>query len=231
MIGRHLDSGQSQSRSEGAQVPCCKTAAAEDISGSLIILLEWHTPMASNPNVNILGICGSLRKNSHNAAVLRALPELCPPNMTITPYSGLGAFPLFNQDDQETTGFPEPAKQLGEAVRASDGVILVSPEYNFSIPGVLKNAIDWVSRLPDQPFKNKPILLQSASVGPLGGARVQYHLRQTMVFLEALVFTRPEIFVGSAATKIQDGRLAYEATRSLIAQQLAGFAQFIARVQ
>ena len=186
--------------------------------------------MASNPNLNVLGICGSLRRNSHNGAVLRALPELCPPHMTITLYDGLGAFPLFNQDDQETAGFPEPAKALGDAVRASDGVIFVSPEYNFSVPGVLKNAIDWVSRLPDQPFKNKPILLQSASVGPLGGARVQYHLRQVMVFLEAIVFTRPEIFVGSAATKIQDRRLADEATRALITQQLASFSQFIARV-
>ena len=186
--------------------------------------------MSSNEPLTILGISGSLRGQSFNSAVLRTLPELCPPQMTIELFSGLGDFPLFNQDEQESAGLPAVAQRLGDAVRRSNGVVIVTPEYNFSIPGVLKNAIDWVSRLPDQPFRNKPVLVQSASPGPLGGARVQYHLRQTMVFLEALVFTRPEIFVGSAASKIRDGRVVDETTRSLISKQLDGFATFVRRV-
>ena len=97
---------------------------------------------------------------------------------------------------------------------------------------MLKNALDWVSRLPDQPFKGKPIALQSAATGMLGGARAQYHMRQIMVFLEALVFTKPEIFVSFAKDKVdpQTDRLVDEATRTMIASQLDGFAQFVARV-
>jgi chromate reductase len=188
-----------------------------------------ESSMPNDAPLKILGICGSLRRESFNAALLNALPELCPPDMTIEAYGRLRDFPLYNQDDQQV-GFPAAARALADAIRRSDGVIIVSPEYNFSVPGVLKNAVDWVSRVPDQPFKNKPVLLQSASVGPLGGARVQYHLRQILVFLDAIVFTRPEIFVGSAATRFEGGALTDETTRNLIRQQLAGFAEFARRV-
>jgi chromate reductase len=118
---------------------------------------------------------------------------------------------------------------LAESIRSADGVIFVTPEYNYSVPGVLKNAIDWVSRLPEQPFKNKPVALQSASQGALGGARAQYHLRQMMVFLEAYVFNRPEVIIAAAKGKFDEsnGQISDEPTRGMIKQQLAGFAQFI----
>jgi hypothetical protein len=109
----------------------------------------------------------------------------------------------------------------------------ITPEYNYSIPGALKNAIDWVSRLPDQPFKEKPVAIQSATGGPLGGARMQYHLRQAMIFLNAFSFGTPEIFVGQAPTKFDEKTLELkdEITKKLVAQQLAGFAKFIERVK
>jgi chromate reductase len=188
--------------------------------------------MAEAKKLNVLVICGSLRKGSINKAVARTLPELAPANMTIKEAPPFDAFPLFSADHHQATVFPAPVNALAEAIRAADGVIIVSPEYNFSVPGVLKNAIDWVSRVKDQPFKDKPIALQSASGGPLGAARMQYHLRQIMVFLEAFVFTRPEVFVTFAPTKIDEhtGKLKDEPTREIIKTQLALFAKFIERV-
>lgn len=179
--------------------------------------------------LNVLATGGSLRKGSYNTAVMRTLPGLAPAEMKITLGPSL-AMPLYNADIQNSTGFPPEAEALAEAIRQARGVIIVSPEYNFSIPGFLKNAIDWVSRLPNQPFKDKPIALMSASGGPVGGARVQYHLRQTMVFLDAVVFTRPEVFIGNAASKIDEaGNLHDETTKKFIRAQLEGFAGFIRR--
>jgi len=178
---------------------------------------------------NVITICGSLRKGSFNRMLANALPALAPAGMTITPSPSI-EMPLYNADLQ-AEGWPAPVIALGDAIRAADGVILVTPEYNYSMPGVLKNAIDWVSRLKDQPFANKPVCLQSATMGPLGGARVQYHARTTMVFLDAFVFNKPEIFVGMAQNKFDEktGELKDEATRSIIKQQLEGFEKFIAR--
>jgi chromate reductase, NAD(P)H dehydrogenase (quinone) len=127
--------------------------------------------------LKVLVICGSLRKGSYNAALTRALPALAPPEMTLITAPSFAAFPFYNADVQDASGFPAPVTELAEAIRAADGVLFVTPEYNWSIPGVLKNAIDWVSRMKDQPFKDKPVAIQSASQGPLGGARMQYHLR------------------------------------------------------
>lgn len=189
--------------------------------------------MAEEGALTVLGIAGSLRRGSFNAAVLRALPELAPSSMTIdTERSAIGEFPLYNADMQNEQGFPAPVEALGERIRAADGVVIVTPEYNYSVPGVLKNAIDWLSRLSDQPFKGKPVALQSASPSLLGGARAQYHLRQTMVFVEALVMTKPEIFITQAASKIDEdsGRLKDEQTREMIGQQLQAFEAFIRRV-
>ena len=140
--------------------------------------------------------------------------------------------PLYNFDDQQSSGFPAPVTAFADAIRAADGVIIITPEYNYSVPGALKNAIDWVSRLPNQPFANKPIALQSAAGGLLGGARSQYHMRQIMIFLDAFVMNKPEIFVNFAKTKMDEGKgiVSDEPTRDLIKQQLAGFAQFIDRV-
>src|SRR5215469_7352507 len=184
-------------------------------------------------SLNVISICGSLRKASYNAIVQRALPSLAPEGLTIRPAPSFAEFPLYNADIQTSNGFPAPVNALADAIRAADGVIIVTPEYNFSIPGGLKNAIDWVSRLQNQPFAGKPIALQSASPGPLGGARVQYHLRQAMVFLDAFVLNKPEIFIGSFASKFDEktGELKDETTRGLLKQQLAAFATYIARVE
>jgi chromate reductase len=120
---------------------------------------------------------------------------------------------------------------MADAIRQADGVIFCSPEYNYSLPGVLKNAIDWLSRLPDQPFKNKPVLIQSASQGVFGGARMQYHLRQVMVFVEALVFNKPEVMVAQAQNKVDQAlTLTDQATRDFIKAQLAAFEKFIRQV-
>jgi chromate reductase, NAD(P)H dehydrogenase (quinone) len=177
--------------------------------------------------MNILTICGSLRANSYNASLARALSELAPEGMTVAEAGTIGTLPHYNADVQ-TQAFPQEAEVLGERIRSADGVIIVSPEYNYSMPGVLKNAIDWLSRLPDQPFKQKPLALQSASTGMLGGARAQYHLRQVMVFVEARVFNRPEVIVASAKDKFDEttGKLIDAATRDMVSKQLAAFKQF-----
>jgi chromate reductase len=113
-------------------------------------------------------------------------------------------------------------------VREADGVIITSPEYNYSVPGGLKNLIDWVSRTPNQPFAKKPVLIQSVSGGPFGGVRMQHHLRQIMVFLNARVMPRPEVMVGPGSTKFNaDGVLIDAQTREAVRIQLAEFSNFI----
>jgi len=172
-------------------------------------------------------LLGSLRRGSFNAAVARALPELAPPDVTIEPLGSIGELPIYD-GDLEAQGIPAAVTAMGEAIATADGLIVVTPEYNYSIPGGLKNAIDWLSRVKPNPFLDKPVALQSASVGMLGGARAQYHLRQTFVMVEARVFNKPEVFVGQANTKIDAaGALTDPPTRDIIALQLAGFAAFV----
>lgn len=180
----------------------------------------------------VLVICGSLRKNSYNRIVVRTLPELAPAGMRLKDARPFDQFPFFNADLQAASGFPAEVQAFADDIRAANGVLFVTPEYNFSIPGALKNAIDWVSRLPNQPFKDKPVAIQSASTSPVGGARMQYHLRQTMVFVEAIVFTKPEIFIAHAATKFdeQAGTFNDQTGRDLIRKQLEAFGKFIDRV-
>src|SRR6476659_7441475 len=145
--------------------------------------------------LNVLVICGSLRKGSYNAALARTLPELAPPEMKLKDAPAYDSLSMYNADIQEASGFPPGAEDLAAAIRAADGVIIVSPEYNWTIPGALKNAIDWVSRMKEQPFKDKPVALQSASGALLGGSRMQYHLRQCLTSIDALIFGRPEVIV------------------------------------
>ena len=163
--------------------------------------------------------------------VMKLLPALAPSEMAITQAPSFADFPLYNADIQDSTGFPGPVITLADAIRAADGVIFCTPEYTFSLPGELKNAIDWVSRLPNQPFAGKPIAIQSASPDPLGGGRVQYDLRRMMLFLDALTLNKPEIFIGNCASKFDDktGELTDDTTRNFIRQQLEAFAKFIER--
>jgi chromate reductase len=182
---------------------------------------------------NVLVICGSLRKGSYNAALTRALPGLAPPGMKFVTAPPFETLPLYNADMQEASGFPGPAQDLAAAVRAADGVLFVTPEYNWSMPGGLKNAIDWVSRMKEQPFEGKPVAIQSCSQGPLGGARMQYHWRMSMTFLKAFIFGTPEVFVGNAATKFGKDTLELtdQGTKDAVKAQLAAFAKFITRMK
>jgi chromate reductase, NAD(P)H dehydrogenase (quinone) len=189
--------------------------------------------MAESDKFNVLVICGSLRKRSYNAALTRALPDLAPPDMKFVTAPPLETLPLYNADIQEASGFPGPAEDLATAIRAADGVLFVSPEYNWSMPGGLKNAIDWVSRMKEQPFEGKPVAIQSCSQGPLGGARMQYHWRMSMTFLKAFIFGTPEVFVGNSASKFDKETLALtdQGTKDAIKAQLAAFAKFINRMK
>jgi chromate reductase, NAD(P)H dehydrogenase (quinone) len=183
--------------------------------------------------LNVTCICGSLRKGSYNRMVMNALPGLAPAHMKLSEAPPFSEFPLYNADMQESGGIPPAVQKLADAVRAADGVIFNSPEYNFSIPGGLKNAIDWVSRVPNQPFAGKPVALQSAANGVLGGGRMQYDLRRAMIFLDAVTLNKPEIFIGNCSTKIdaKTGQITDEQTVGFIRQQLASFAKFIEQRQ
>jgi chromate reductase, NAD(P)H dehydrogenase (quinone) len=179
--------------------------------------------------MNVISICGSLRKGSYNRMVMNLLPGWAPANLKISEAPPFSEFPLYNADVQNSSGFPAPVQTLADAIRAADGVIFVSPEYNYSIPGGLKNAIDWVSRLPNQPFANKSVMMISASAGILGGGRMQYDLRRCMIFLDALTMNKPEVFIGGAMQKFDEksGQLKDEQAVGFIKQQLAAFAKFI----
>jgi chromate reductase len=183
--------------------------------------------------LNVLVICGSLRKGSYNAALTRALPALAPPEMKFVTAPPFDTLPLYNEDVQNASGFPGPAVDLAAAIRVADGVLFVTPEYNWSLPGGLKNAIDWVSRIKEQPFEGKPVAIQSCSQGPLGGARMQYHWRMSMTFLKAFIYGTPEVFVGLASTKFDKETLELkdQPTKDAIKAQLAAFAKFIAKMK
>jgi chromate reductase len=186
--------------------------------------------MSGGVTVRILGMAGSLRRGSFNAATLRAAQELAPPGMTIEIFD-IAPIPLYNEDVCEQ-GFPAPVADLRARIKGADGLLIVTPEYNYSIPGVLKNAIDWASRPPEQPFDDKPIGLMGASGGTLGTARAQYHLRQCFIFLNGLVMTRPEVMIPQAHNKIDAaGKLTDQATRDFITAHLAALMAWVLRLR
>lgn len=162
-------------------------------------------------------------------AALRACGELMPQGMSLR-IARIDDIPLFNQDVFDA-GIPEPAKRLRAEILEADGVLIASPEYNFSVTPALKNAIDWASRPPSQSWQDKPVAIFSASQGPLGGARVQYDLRRMLGQLWAHVLPRPEVFIGLAPSKFQDGKLTDEATRKFLTDLLAGFKPWIERMR
>jgi chromate reductase, NAD(P)H dehydrogenase (quinone) len=181
-------------------------------------------------DVKILGVCGSLRKASYNMAALRACNDLMPSGMSMK-VAQIGDLPMYNQDVFDA-GIPEPVKRFEAEVRAADAVLIASPEYNFSVPPLLKNAIDWLSKLPKQPWQDKPIAILSASQGPLGGARVQYDLRRILGQLWGHVLPRPEVFIGVAQTKFDaQGKLADETTRKFLSELLAGLKTWTERMK
>jgi chromate reductase len=171
--------------------------------------------MSEARGITVLGICGSLRAGSYNKATLRTAIELKPPGMTIET-AEIGSFPLYNEDVR-ALGFPPPVEKLRAQIAAADALLFVTPEYNYTISGVLKNAIDWASRPPDQPFAGKPVAIMGAGAGMAGTARAQYDLRKCCVFLDMHPLNRPEVLIGQAHTKFDaQGRLTDEAARGFI---------------
>jgi chromate reductase len=169
--------------------------------------------------MKILGISGSLRKGSYNSMALRAAQKLAPQGMSIE-IADISRIPLYN-DDVRAAGEPAEVAALKAQIRAADAVLLVSPEYNFSIPGVLKNTLDWMSRPPEPPFDGKVVALMGASPGPVGTARVQYDLRKVMVFMNAFTVNKPEVFISNCAGKFNaQGELTDEATAKFIGDLL-----------
>jgi chromate reductase len=180
--------------------------------------------------MEILGICGSLRKASLNMAALRACLELVPQGMTLR-ITSIADLPIFNQDVFDA-GMPEPAKRLRAEIVEADGVLIASPEYNFSVTAALKNAIDWASRPPNQSWQDKPVAIFSVTPGPLGGARVQYDLRRILGQIWAHVLPRPEVFIGAGPTKFDaQGKLTDETTRKFLTDLLAGFKPWVERMR
>ncbi|MGR7996220.1 MULTISPECIES: NADPH-dependent FMN reductase [unclassified Xanthobacter] len=171
-------------------------------------------------------LVGSVRKGSFNAAVARALAGIAPEGVSVELLPSIAQLPIYD-GDIEAAGIPDSVAQLATTVAAADALVIVTPEYNYSIPGGLKNAIDWLSRVPTKPLKGKPALIQSASMGVIGGARAQYHLRQVLVCLDMAVMNVPEVMVGGVHTKVTDGVLTDQGTLSFIEGQLAAFHDFV----
>jgi chromate reductase, NAD(P)H dehydrogenase (quinone) len=184
--------------------------------------------MTDKLKLDIVTLCGSVRQDSFNAALLRALPNIASGDIVFKEGPSVADIPIYDGDLERLSGFPGPITALSALIHQADGVLIVSPEYNYSVPGGLKNLIDWVSRTPNQPFSKKPVLIQSVSGGQFGGARMQHHLRQILVFLNARVFGRPEVMVGPASAKFDAaGELIDGPTRGVVRQQLEEFSKFV----
>lgn len=180
--------------------------------------------------LRILGVAGSLRKASYNRAALRAAKELAPPGSEIEIFE-LEGIPPFNQDE-EWNPHPRVAK-FKERIRAADAILIVTPEYNYSVPGVLKNAIDWASRpYGDSAWERKPVAVMGASIGSLGSARAQYHLRQSFVFLNMYPLNRPEVMISNAGSRFDEqGSLTDEETRKRIQKLLEALVEWTRQLQ
>jgi chromate reductase len=180
--------------------------------------------------VRVLGISGSLRKGSFNTALLRAAMAQAPATMRFE-VADIGDFPPYNEDVR-ALGFPEPVAKFRERIAACDALLIATPEYNYSVPGVLKNAIDWASRPPSQPFAGKALALMGASGGVGGTMRAQYHLRQIAVFLDMHPINKPEIFVRSAGSAFDaEGNLTDETTKKFIGQQLDALVDWVRKLK
>ena len=178
-----------------------------------------------NHPLTILGIAGSLRTASYNRMALRAAQQLAPAGTKIENWDKLSEIPPFNQDREQNP--PAAVGELKAAIRAADAILLVTPEYNYSVPGVLKNAIDWASRpYGDSAWKGKPVAIMGASPGQFGTARAQAHLRQMFVFLNMHCVNQPEVMIAQAHQRFdQQGNLTDETSQKLIRQLLEELAR------
>lgn len=178
--------------------------------------------------VSLLGICGSTRKASLNHALLRTVAEVLPGDATLELHEGLDQLPIFNSDLQD----PPSVLALKSAIANADGVIFAVPEYNYSIPGGLKNALDWVSRPPaTSPLRGKPVGLIGAATGISGTIRAQNHMRQMLVYSDSPCMNQPEVLIPRAHERFVDGKLTDESTRQLLARFASAFVAFVRRYQ
>lgn len=177
--------------------------------------------------MNILGISGALRKASTNTGLLRAMKEMAPATVTVE-VATLHGIPLFNEDDEAAIGKPQAVRDLDARIRAADGIVIACPEYNFSIPGVLKNATDWLSR-GGSPFRWKRVGIVGAGGGQfVGTARAQYHFRQNLQALQAIAMPRPEVFVNHNEQKFDAaGNLTDDETRHHLAKWFESFLEWV----
>ena len=179
--------------------------------------------------IKLVSMLGSLRSDGFHSVVAKSLPELAPQDVIVEALGSVGDLPHYDADLQKE-GFPPAVLEMARRIREADGVVVVTPEYNYSVPGALENALDWLSRTDPAPFARKPVAIVTASPGQIGGARAQYHLRQIMVFLDADVLNKPEVMIGDAGSKIDlpSRTLTDATTRTLIARQLAALASMAA---
>ena len=169
--------------------------------------------------ISVLGIAGSLRKGSYNRALLRAAQALAPDGMRFE-ILDLHGIPFYDAD-VEKEGDPEPVAELKRRVRAADALVIATPEYQHSLPGVLKNALDWASRPPkDPPLKGKPVAMMGATPGRYGTARAQAELRKVLAYNDTVVVNRPEVLVANARETFEDGELVDETARELVRELL-----------
>lgn len=181
-------------------------------------------------NLKILGFAGSLRKGSYNKFLLRSASQLLPPETSLEVFD-LSDIPPYNQDLDNN--MPPKVKQFKTQIRESDALLIATPEYNYSVPGVLKNAIDYASRpYGDNSFDDKPVAIMSASVGMIGGARAQYHLRQMFVFLNMHPVNVPEVIVTFASNKFDsEGNLLDDNTKKFLIQLLQNLSNWTRRLK
>ena len=179
--------------------------------------------------IRILGIAGSLRRESYNRAALRAATQLMPDDATIDIFE-LDGIPGFNQDEEQNP--PAKVVEMKRRIREADAILIVTPEYNYSVPGVLKNAIDWASRpYGDSAWNGKAAAMMGASIGAIGTARAQYHLRQMMVFLNMFPINQPEVMIANAQNRFDaQANLTDEATKDLIRQLLRNLVAWTRRI-
>ena len=186
--------------------------------------------MADTP-IKVLALSGSLRKGSYNTMLLHAAKELAPAGMSIDIYD-LAPIPMYNDDVRLGPGYPPEVQAFRDAIAAHDAILFASPEYNYSISGVLKNAIDWASRAPNMPFDGRTGAVVGASGGALGTARSQRDLRWIMSGLDVYVVNLPHVYVGSAAQRFDAaGKLTDQGARDFIKQLLDNLADLTVRLQ
>jgi chromate reductase len=181
--------------------------------------------------LHILGIPGSLRRDSFNCRALEVATQLTPNKVDLTLFTKLGDIPLFDQDHENQP--PAAVRELKQEIRRADAILIATPEYNYSVPGVLKNAIDWASRpYGDNAWEGKPAGIMSASISMLGGARAQYHLRQIMVFLNMHPLNKPEVIIPQAQDKFAaDGTITDQHTREKITALLDALVKWTLKLQ